>query len=129
MPIVAECGGFMYLHSSLIDPEGVAYAMADVVKGECFYTGKLIRFGYVEIGEKESNFLPANGKIKGHEFHYYDSTRNGMDCIGRKPVSGQEYSCIISKENQWLGFPHLYYPSNPGFAKAFVEKVRKYKNR
>ena len=129
MPIVAECGGFMYLHSSLIDPEGVAYPMADVVEGECFYTGKLVRFGYVELREKKSNFLSANAKIKGHEFHYYDSTQNGMDCIGRKPVSGQEYACILAKENQWLGFPHLYYPSNPGFAKAFVDKVRKYKKR
>ena len=129
MPIVAECGGFMYLHSSLIDPEGVSHAMADVVKGECFYTGKLVRFGYVEIEEKDSHFLPVNQKIKGHEFHYYDSTRNGMDCICRKPVSGQEYSCVIANENQWLGFPHLYYPSNPAFAKAFTEKAVIYKNR
>lgn len=129
MPIVAECGGFMYLHSSLIDPEGVSHAMADVVRGECFYTGKLVRFGYVEIEEKDSHFLPVNQKIKGHEFHYYDSTRNGMDCICRKPVSGQEYSCVIANENQWLGFPHLYYPSNPAFAKAFTEKAVKYKNR
>lgn len=129
MPIVAECGGFMYLHSSLIDPEGVSHAMADVVKGECFYTGKLVRFGYVEIEEKDSHFLPVNQKIKGHEFHYYDSTRNGMDCICRKSVSGQEYSCVIANENQWLGFPHLYYPSNPAFAKAFTEKAVIYKNR
>ena len=129
MPIVAECGGFMYLHSSLIDPEGVSHAMADVVRGECFYTGKLVRFGYVEIEEKDSHFLPVNQKIKGHEFHYYDSTRNGMDCICRKPVSGQEYSFVIANENQWLGFPHLYYPSNPAFAKAFTEKAVKYKNR
>lgn len=41
-------------------------------------------------------------------------------------MTGKEYSCIIEKETQWMGFPHLYYPSNPVFVRTFVEKARKY---
>ncbi|MCI9136317.1 MAG: cobyrinate a,c-diamide synthase [Lachnospiraceae bacterium] len=127
MPVLAECGGFLYLHSALKDKEGNCYDMADVVSGTCFYTGKLVRFGYIELLEKQSCFLPEGDRIKGHEFHYYDSTNNGADIIARKPVTGKEYSCMIEKENCCMGFPHLYYPSNPLFAQSFVEKAERYK--
>ena len=127
MPVVAECGGFMYLHSAITDKDGKTYKMTDVVKGTCSYKGKLVRFGYIEVEEKVNHFLKKGGKIRGHEFHYFDSTANGEDCIASKPVSGKTYLCIIAEENKWMGFPHLYYPSNPEFAKVFVEKARKYK--
>lgn len=126
MPIVAECGGFLYLHAEICDKAGVRYAMADVIPGSCFDTGKTVRFGYIEIRESRSSFLPEGEQIRGHEFHYYDSTNNGGDCLASKPVTGKEYPCIIEGENYWLGFPHLYYPSNPAFAKCFVEKAKKY---
>ena len=127
MPIVAECGGFMYLHSFLKDKEGLCHDMAGVIPATCFYTGKLVRFGYIELWEKEKHFL-LNGKgIKGHEFHYYDSTYNGADVTAVRPMTGKEYSCIIENKTQWMGFPHLYYPSNTDFAKAFVDKAREYK--
>lgn len=129
MPVVAECGGFMYLHSAIIDKEGSEFEMAGVVKGKCTYNGKLVRFGYINIEETKNQFLSEGTIIRGHEFHYFDSTNNGEDCLATKPVTGRKSSCIISDETKWMGFPHLYYPSNPEFAKNFVEKARKYKER
>lgn len=129
MPVVAECGGFMYLHFSITDQEGNHHDMAGVIPGSCTFTGKLVRFGYIELKEKTSRFLDNNGTIKGHEFHYYDSTNNGADCFAIKPVTNKTYSCIIEGENYWLGFPHLYYPSNPTFPERFVEMAQKYKER
>lgn len=129
MPIVAECGGFMYLHGALIDKDGASHAMAGAVSGACTYKGKPVRFGYVEIRERQSCFLPGGERIKGHEFHYFDSTGNGESCIAIKPVTGKEYPCIIGGENFWLGFPHLYYPSNPSFAENFVKKAEEYMKR
>lgn len=126
MPVVAECGGFMYLHDALIDRGGTSYAMAGVIPAKCYDTGKLVRFGYIEMQEKKSCFLPEGSKIKGHEFHYYDSTCNGEDIMTVKPVTGKGYFCVIEKENKWMGFPHLYYPSNPAFARSFVEKAGAY---
>ena len=126
MPVVAECGGFIYLHSALKDKEGISHEMAGVIPAVCFYTGKLVRFGYIEIREKQSCFLPEGAKIKGHEFHYYDSSLNGDDAVAVKPVTGKEYSCMIEDETRFMGFPHLYYPSNPAFAEQFVKKAEKY---
>ena len=129
MPIVAECGGFMYLHRTMEDMEHHIYEMAGVVPGECFYTGKLVRFGYIELEEKKANFLPENVNIKGHEFHYFDSTANGDECVALKPVSGKKYDCIFDEKSCFVGFPHLYYPSAPQFAENFVKKAKNYADR
>lgn len=127
LPIVAECGGFMFLHEELTDAEGITYKMVGAIDGRCEYKGKLVRFGYVNIKEKQTNFLREGEHIRGHEFHYYDSTNNGDDCIIQKPVTGREYESVIEGDNLWAGFPHLYYPSNPSFAKMFVQKAVEYK--
>ena len=127
MPSVAECGGFMYLHDTLVDKTGVSFGMAGVLPAECKDTGKLVRFGYVEIEEKEAGWLPAGTRIRGHEFHYYDSSDNGMDCVAQKPVTGRNWTCIHSTPEHWWGYPHLYYPSNPEFVYHFVAQMRKWK--
>lgn len=129
IPCVAECGGFMYLHEAIEDQEGKQYRMAGVLPGICINKGKLVRFGYIELQEKKPSFLPEGTKIRGHEFHYYDSSDNGEDCMAVKPVTGKSYPCVIETQNRFLGFPHLYYPSNPGFAENFVEKARDFRNR
>ena len=129
MPTVAECGGFMYLHSAIVDKERNRHATVGVFPGECFHTGKSVRFGYIELEEKHNYFLPEGERIKGHEFHYYDSGDNGSDCLAYKLLTGKSYPCVIAGENHWFGFPHLYYPSNPSFAKSFVEKARVYQKK
>lgn len=127
IPIVAECGGFMYLHEFIQDKENKKQSMTGVIPAGCHDTGKLVRFGYIEIKEKKASFLPEGQVIRGHEFHYFDSEKNGEDCIASKPVSGKTYPCILAGETYWMGFPHLYYPSNPAFARNFVEKAAKRK--
>ena len=127
MPVVAECGGFMYLHDAIIDKDGNRHAMVGVIPATCSYKGKLVRFGYVEIQEHQNFFLPEGAIIKGHEFHYFDSTDNGENCIAIKPTTGKKHLCVMAGENYWMGFPHLYYPSNPCFAERFVKKADKYK--
>lgn len=127
IPTVAECGGFLYLHTMLTDREGRSYPMAGVLPGKCFDTGKLVRFGYIELEEKSGHFLPQGSRIRGHEFHYYDSEDNGADCTAYKPTTGRNYACIHAGENHWYGFSHLYYPSCPEFAEKFVEKAGKFR--
>ena len=129
MPVVAECGGFLYLHETMTDKDGASHPMAGVLPAGCADKGRLVRFGYIELKEKQSYFLPEGECIKAHEFHYFDSTQNGADCLARKPVTGRTYPCVIEGDHFWLGFPHLYYPSNPCFPKEFVRKAREYKKR
>lgn len=125
MPTLAECGGFLYLHETL-KPKEEVFPMAGVLPGKGFNAGKLVRFGYIEIEEKQSNFLPPGEKIRGHEFHYYDTEYNGEDCLAIKPVTGRSYPCIVSNKTCFLGFPHLYYPSNPDFVGNFIKKAKEY---
>ena len=134
LPTVAECGGFMYLHTYIhniceedADAQNYVFGMTGALDSECHFKGKLVRFGYIELEEKHSNFLPMDEKIRAHEFHYYDSTDNGADCIATKPATGRSYDCVISHDNYWLGFPHLYYPSNPHFAESLVRKAYEYR--
>ena len=127
MPTLAECGGFMYLHKTLETKEKERYEMVGAIDGDCHYTGHLVRFGYVGIAEKESNFLPEADQIRGHEFHYYDSSDNGRDCLAIKPVGGRSWECVHENQKQFLGFAHLYYPSNPVFVQHFIEECRKEK--
>lgn len=127
LPTVAECGGFLYLHTTLTDREGHSYPMAGVLPGKCHDTGRLVRFGYIELEENSDYFLPRGSRIRAHEFHYYDSEDNGADGTASKPTTGRTYPCIHAGENHWYGFPHLYYPSCPAFAEQFVEKAVQYK--
>lgn len=126
LPTVAECGGFLYLHTTLTDREGNTYPMTGALPGKCYDTGKLVRFGYIELEEPDGHFLPRGSRIRAHEFHYYDSEDNGADCTAYKPTTGRNYPCIHVGENHWYGFPHLYYPSCPAFAERFVEKAKKF---
>ncbi|MDU6263341.1 MAG: cobyrinate a,c-diamide synthase [Anaerocolumna aminovalerica] len=129
MPSIAECGGFMYLHKSMEDMEGKNFSMVGAIRGSCHYTGKLVRFGYINITEEKEAFLSKNAGIRGHEFHYYDSTENGDSCIAWKPVSGKEWQCIHAGKNYWWGFPHLYYYSNPGYVRCYLERAQEYGKR
>lgn len=133
MPMVAECGGFLYLHENIQTKEGNSYPMVGVLKGTCSDQGKLVRFGYIELQEeKDSKGREGwlqHGKIRAHEFHYYDSIENGSRCVAIKPTTGRTYPCILSKDGYWFGFPHLYYPSNPAFAKHFVEQANAFVQR
>jgi len=129
MPSIAECGGFMYLHEKIVTKEGEAYSLSGVVKGQTHYTGKLVRFGYVDIEDKTNKWLKKQGRIKGHEFHYYDSDNNGDDCVATKPVSNRSWECGHLGDNHWWGYGHLYYHSNPEFVTNFINKCFEFSKR
>lgn len=125
MPSLAECGGFLYLHEQMTIQKQ-QYPMVGAVQGSCHNTGRLVRFGYVELGEKQPHFLEPEGRIRGHEFHYFDSTQNGQDCITHKAASDRQWEAAHVTENSWWGFAHLYYGSNPHFVTHFLKRAEAY---
>lgn len=123
MPCLAECGGFMYLHEEMEGKDGIMYPMAGVIKGKCIRTPKLVRFGYIEVHpQKTGGLLEAGETLKGHEFHYWDSTDKGRDCQAVKPDKKRSWECIHMKDGLFAGFPHVHFYSNPAFARRFVER-------
>lgn len=128
MPILAECGGFMYLQKELRTKEEESYQMADVLKGEIFPTGRLCRFGYIEAYPKGAGvFGKAEGKLKGHEFHYFDCTENGDGFLLKKPLSDKSYESMVYTNFMAAGFPHFYYYSNPDMLYQFLLKCVSYR--
>ncbi|MCR5674116.1 MAG: cobyrinate a,c-diamide synthase [Lachnospiraceae bacterium] len=128
LPSLAECGGFMFLHERIVNEKGEAYPMAGVVAGECRYTGQLVRFGYMELlASSETDPLSgAFAGMKGHEFHYYDSTCNGDSFLAGKPFREKQWTCMMAGKDHLWGFPHLYYGSREEAVDAFVEEMRNY---
>lgn len=126
LPCLAECGGFMYLHEEMEDDKGISRKTAGVFPGKAFRTGKLVRFGYIEIeAQKEGAFLKKGEKLRGHEFHYWDSTDNGKDCIAVKPDKQRSWECIHMEGNLFAGYPHIHFYSNLDFARRFIAEVKK----
>lgn len=116
MPCHAECGGFLYLGKSLADAEGNVYEMVGFLDGAGFRTERLQRFGYVELAPQEADAFAVNTVLRGHEFHYWDSTDCGDACLAWKPLSKQKtYPCMVKKKGTFAGFPHLYYAGEPEF--------------
>lgn len=125
MPILAECGGFQYLQEKLVDSEGIEHHMCGVLKGCSRMTNKHVRFGYLEVSG-EGSYFGSGRTIRGHEFHYSDSTNNGNACRAVKP-DGRAWDCMVVQGRITAGYPHLYYGSAPEFAEAFVRECRKFR--
>lgn len=125
MPCLAECGGFMYLHQWVKDRDGSRYEMAGVIEGESFPTEKLTRFGYITLTALADNVLCGKGsELKGHEFHYWDSTNTGNGFHAQKPLRKANWDCVITSGNLWAGYPHIHFYSNIEAAIEFLQKVR-----
>ncbi len=112
MPCIAECGGFLYLHRELEGGDGGSYPMAGVLDAKAYRTEKLSRFGYITLEAGEDQLLGKAGtKIRGHEFHYWDSESCGRRFRARKPSGGREWDCVHGTRTLYAGFPHLFYYS------------------
>ena len=124
LPTIAECGGFMYLTENI-----AGYPMAGAIETGCFNAKKLQRFGYTTIAaENDSLLFSAGDTIRAHEFHYWDAENPGSDLEARKP-SGKSWKCAYTSDTLYAGYPHLYFPSNPGAAKRFIQKCIERKMR
>ena len=125
MPFLAECGGFLYLHRELEGSDGIFYPLAGVIPDKAWKTNRLGRFGYITLTPDHPDTCLIR-KIKGHEFHYWESGDCGTCWTAKKPLSDRSWSCVHSEQGQIAGFPHLYYPSAPEFAGQWLEMCRKW---
>lgn len=127
MPVLAECGGFLYLQKNLTY-EGKTFDMAGALDGEGFQTKSSVRFGYLDAAAEKPGLLGDAGvSIRGHEFHYFDCSNNGDGFTAKKPLSDRSYSCMIYTAHMAAGFPHFYYESNPEMLYSFLRACESYR--
>lgn len=132
MPILGECGGYLYLLEELEGEDGNMYPMAGVFSGSGKREERLRHFGYVTVQTgADSSYLKKGQQIRGHEFHYWhcqeDETEGAMEA--KKPLGGKKWPAMRVKHQVTAGFPHLYYPSLPEFAERFARACMEYGQR
>ena len=103
--------------------DGSVYKMAGIYKQKAFNTGRLGRFGYISLTG------PGGMKIKGHEFHYWESGDPGEDWLAEKPASDRSWHCIHQDGPRICGFPHFYYLSAPSFTEWWLEQCRLWRKK
>lgn len=132
LPVLGECGGYLYLLEELEAEDGRIWPMTGVLKGKGYKKGKNSRFGYIGVeAEKDSLYLNPGEQIRGHEFHYWDCEVLEEEWVMRakKPVGNRSWPCIRIKNQVMAGFPHLFYPSCPAFAVRFAKACVRYKRK
>ena len=108
IPVLAECGGFMYLHESI---EGKP--MVGFLKGEAKIGTRMNRrFGYERITLQDPFIFDSN-QLRGHEFHY-GYIENGSEEAGitiEKASNAIAFKSGHYKNNTLGSFSHLYFQS------------------
>lgn len=125
LPTIAECGGFMYLMREMEGKDKETVPMAGAISGKAYETSQLVRFGYCEgITKTDGLFGKAGTILRGHEFHYWDTTENGSGFLMTKPISSARWEAVEYSDTKALGFPHFYYAGCPEAAEAFLDACR-----
>ncbi len=66
--IYGECGGFMVLGRGLVDNDGTAHAMCDLLPVTTSFADRHLHLGYRQL--RHDSPLPFAANLRGHEFHY-----------------------------------------------------------
>ncbi len=114
-PIVAECGGMLYLLDSLTDKSGITATMAGVISGSAVMQQKLANLGM------HSMDLPE-GEIRGHTFHHSKmETKMQPITITNSTRKKGRGEAVYRDERLHATYLHMYFPSNPlACAKLFT---------
>ncbi len=106
-PVVAECGGMLYLLEALADSAGHSAAMAGVLPGTATVQERLANLGLHRVP------LPE-GELRGHTYHH-----SRMQC-GLQPlihsVAARHHGTpepVYRAGRLTASYVHLYFPSNP----------------
>ncbi|ELV2953616.1 cobyrinate a,c-diamide synthase [Salmonella enterica] len=128
--IYAECGGLMYLGSTLEDSGGEIHQMANIIPGHSKMGKRLTRFGYCEAQAMQPTLLAVPGEIvRGHEFHYSDfipGTPAVMAC--RKVRDGrvlQEWTGGWQTGNTFASYLHVHFAQRPEMLQHWLAAARR----
>lgn len=129
MPIIAESGGFAYLHESFMYKNKI-YQLVGIIDGSVELTNRLQNFGYLQLKAKRNNLLCHRGEVlNSHEYHYTKSTNPGNDFSGIKPLSNRGWESIHANEYLFAGFPHIHLGANKNASNNFIKAALNYKRR
>lgn len=121
-PVIAECGGFMYLTHSISSESGRSFPMVGALPGDCIKGDRLRNFGYVTLEPAYDSLLFRKGQtVPAHEFHYWQCSQPG-DAFNAVKRDGRCWVTGYASPTIYAGFPHLYFWADPEISKRFVQK-------
>jgi cobyrinic acid a,c-diamide synthase len=121
MPVYAECGGLIYLSSS-IEWMGKKRIMIGSIPADIEIREKPKGHGYVVLKGKDCRL------IKGHEFHYSEVANLGNVDFAYQVLRGQGIDGIhdgIIYKNILASYTHIHASGTPMWAEEFVSSVKK----
>ncbi|MEX3982374.1 cobyrinate a,c-diamide synthase [Paraburkholderia sp. EG287A] len=111
-PLVAECGGMLYLLDALTDVEGTRTPMLGMLPGEAVMQKRFAALGMQQLDG-------AHGELRGHTFHYSRvSTPLAPALTARHAQTGAPGEALYRHGSIAATYMHAYWPSNPAFAAA-----------
>jgi cobyrinic acid a,c-diamide synthase len=118
-PVVAECGGLMYLGQSLEQDERT-YPMCAVIPYCTRMAGRLT-LGYRDAEVLHGSPLaPAGTLVRAHEFHY--SALVGEATFPAYQIGGQPEG--YAQGNVLASYLHLHLSADPALSERFVQACR-----
>lgn len=111
-PVVAECGGMLYLLDELTDAEGAASPMLGVLPGRATMLKRLASLGMQALDTKY-------GALTGHTFHYSSMTTPlAPERHATRAQTGTAGEPVFRSGAIVATYMHGYWPSNPALAAA-----------
>tara|TARA_R110002153_G_scaffold107109_3_gene246753 strand:+ start:8297 stop:9589 length:1293 start_codon:yes stop_codon:yes gene_type:complete len=106
-PILAECGGMLYLTESITDKQGEHANMLGLISGK---TVMQSRFSALALQEVSLN----NHLIRGHTYHHsiLETTADPV-AIATNPNGNHTHEAVYQKNRLTASYIHFYFPSNP----------------
>lgn len=107
-PLLAECGGMLYLLEALIDKQGASAELLGLLPGRAVMQPRLAALALQEVE------LPE-GRLRGHTYHHsvLDCAQAPLvrgTCPNGKPVA----EAVFRSGRLTASYIHFYLPSNPG---------------
>ncbi len=114
-PILAECGGMLYLLETLSDAQGNRAEMVGVLPGHAVMQKKLVNLGMHSVA------LP-DGEFRGHTFHHSNMETSCAPFAMTSPARARgKPEAVYRVGNLHASYMHYYLPSNlPAAAHFFT---------
>lgn len=106
-PILAECGGMLYLLESLTNADGRRAEMVGLLPGQAIMQSRLTALALQAVQ------LPE-GELRGHTFHHSRlETKLASVARGSCPNGGATAEAVFRDQGLTASYVHFYFPSNP----------------
>lgn len=125
IPMIAECGGYLYLCETLRLEGGETYPFVGAIPQEIVMTKKLnMHFGYVELVALKDGLLAKKGeRLKAHEFHYSKEEKELSAFQVEKPDKSRSWNGGYHTDTIYAGYPHFHFRSNKKAMERFFHAI------